>query len=57
MSAGEDPIRNARDRGTALITVMLVVCWAAVLLMGMLYRQALDVQRTENLLDQAQAQA
>jgi general secretion pathway protein K len=57
MNTRIDPIPNARERGAALITVMLVVCWAAVILMGMLSRQALDVQRTENLLDQAQAYA
>lgn len=45
----------ARNRGVALITVMLIVVLASAAVVAMTSRQQLDIRRTENTLHQGQA--
>lgn len=47
---------HKKNRGVALITVMLIVVLASAAVVAMTSRQQLDIRRTENTLQQAQAQ-
>ena len=54
-----EPIRRARQRGVALITVLLLVAIATIAVVEIASRQQLDLRRAEvrNGLDQARLMA
>ncbi|BAN35149.1 general secretion pathway protein K [Sulfuricella denitrificans skB26] len=57
MNVQPDPRNGARERGVALITVILIVALAASMAAFMAWQQQIWVRQVENLRDQAQAQA
>lgn len=48
---------ESKQRGFALLTVMLIVALITIIASQMIYQQALDIQRSENRLNQAQSTA
>jgi len=57
MTVQPDPGNGARERGVALITVILIVALAASMAAFMAWQQQIWVRQVENLRDQSQAQA
>lgn len=57
MNAQPDAPGRAKDRGVALITVILIVALAASMAAFMAWQQQIWIRQVENLRDQAQAQA
>ncbi|MBU1691493.1 MAG: type II secretion system minor pseudopilin GspK [Gammaproteobacteria bacterium] len=57
MSVQPDPSKIERERGVALITVILIVALVASMAAFMAWQQQIWIRQVENLRDQAQAQA
>ena len=57
MNVQPDSSKGVRERGVALITVILIVALAASMASFMAWQQQIWVRQVENLRDQAQAQA